>query len=331
MVIIMSEQGAPQHPAPLRFKADWGGANLTRAAGWLAQWVYEHTASHRLSVICTGRGMGDNLHALGTGEADVAFATPASFARLAADGRGPFAGRPVPGLVAIAALPHRDAMVPVVRGDLGLRSLADVARYPGPLRVSLGLDDPDGFMGFGGNAVLEAGGVDLAAIVSRGGTVTRHEQPFDAVHDLREGRSDLMVSEAIMTPDWQELAASRDVTFLSLSPAEAAALRGRWGLETIDIPAGYFPGLREPVTALNYSDWILATTRDLPDDTARLLARAIITDGESFARGYRHLPADYSPLRYPIDYRSAQATALDLHPAAALEYQEADRVPTQVA
>jgi hypothetical protein len=91
MVIIMPEQGAPQRPAPLQFKADWGGANLTRAAGWLAQWVYEHTASHRLSVIHTGRGMGDNLHALGTGEVDVAFATPASFASLAAEGRP---GRP---------------------------------------------------------------------------------------------------------------------------------------------------------------------------------------------------------------------------------------------
>jgi len=207
----MPEQGALQHPAPLRFKADWGGANLTRAAGWLAQWVYEHTSGNRLSVIHTGRGMGDNLP----------------------EGRGPFAGRPVPGLVAIAALPHRDAMVPVVRSHLGLQTLSDVAGYPGPLRVSLGLDDPDGFIGFGGNAVLEAGGVDLAAIVACGGTVTRHEQPFDAVHDLREGRADL--------------------------------------------------------------------------------------------------PADYSPLRYPIDYRSARATALDLHPAAALEYQEADPAPTQVA
>jgi hypothetical protein len=179
-VIVMPEQGALQHPAPLRFKADWGGANLTRAAGWLAQWVYEHTADQRLSVICTGRGMGDNLHALGTGEVDVAFATPASFARLAAEGRGPFAGRPVSGLVAIAALPHRDAMVPVVRSDLGLRTLADVAAYPGPLRVALGLDDPDGFMGFGGNAVLEAGGVDLAAIVDRGGTVLRPRLPAPA-------------------------------------------------------------------------------------------------------------------------------------------------------
>jgi hypothetical protein len=85
-------------------------------------------------------------------------------------------------------------------------------QHPAPLRFKAD---------WGGANLLDAGGVDLAAIVARGGTVTRHEQPFDAVHDLREGRADLMVSEAIMTPDWQQLAAGRDVTFLSLSSAEA--------------------------------------------------------------------------------------------------------------
>jgi hypothetical protein len=38
-----------------------------------------------------------------------------------------------------------------------------------------------------------------------------------------------------------------------------------------------------------------------------------------------------APLRYPVDYRSARVTALDLHPAAALEYQEAEGAATQVA
>lgn len=321
----MPELGAHQDRPPLRFKADWGGANLTRAAGWLAQWVYEHTDDHWPSVIYTGRGMGDNLRALGAGEVDVALATPASFARLAVEGKRPFEGRPVPGLVAIAALPHRDAMLPVVRSDLGLTSLTNVAAYSGPLRVSLGCNDPDGFMGFGGDAVLAAGGVSLDTIVSRGGIVVRHEQPFDAVNDLREGRADLIVSEAIMTADWQVLAEERDITFLSLSPEEATALKVGWGLGTIDIPAGYFPRVQQPIRALDYSDWILATTRELPDDVAGLLARAIVEDGETFARGYRHLPVDYSPLRYPIDYRLARSTALELHSAAAIEYQKADR------
>lgn len=315
--------GVEPSASPLRFMADWGGANLLRAAGWLTQWVWENTPDHRPSVIHTGRGMGDNLSAVSAGDVDVAFATPASFARLAMEGRGPFEGRVLGNLRAIAALPHRDAMIPVVRSELGLRSLADIAAHEGPLRISLGVNDPDGFMGFGADIVLEAGGVDLDAVVRKGGTITRHEQPFDAIADLREGRADLMISEAIMTPDWQALAREQDVIFVSLTVAESQRLEQDWGLEAIDIPAGYFPGAEYPVTALDYSDWICVTTDDLDDDTAALLARAFIEHGEVFARGYRHLPVEYSPLRYPIDFRTAAHTSIPLHPAAQREYDRA--------
>jgi len=267
--------------------------------------------------------MGDNLSALGDGEVDVAFATPAAFARLAREGRGPFEGRAIENLVAIGALPHRDAMLPVARADSGLRTLADVAAHPGPLRVSVGVNDPDGFMGFGGDLVLAAGGVDLDEIVRRGGTVTRHEQPFDVIDDLREGRADLMVSEAIMTPDWQALAREQDVRFLSLTPDEVHRIDARWGLGVIEIPPGYFPGQDYPVVGLDYSDWICATTTDLDDETAALLADAFVHGGEALARGYRHLPVDYSPLRYPIDYRVAGRTSIPLHPAVERAYESA--------
>ncbi|MGN8027217.1 TAXI family TRAP transporter solute-binding subunit [Microbacterium sp. 22242] len=307
----------------LRFQGDWGGANLHRASGWLAQWVWDNSHDHRFSVVYTGRGMGDNVAAVSRGDVDIAFATPAAFAKLALDGRGPFQDRPLANLRALAVLPHRDAMIPVVRTDLGIGTLAELAASDLPLRVSLGVDDPDGFMGFGADIVLQAAGVDLDRIIARGGTVTRHEQPFDAIADLREGRADVMVSEAIMTPDWRALATEQDVTFLSLSAAEAAALQDRWALGTIEIPAGYFPGTEHPITALDYSDWICVTTTALDDETAALLARAVVEDSEQFARSYRHLPVDYSPLRYPIDARAASTTPIPLHRAAAAVYAAA--------
>lgn len=308
----------------LRFRADWGGANLVRAAGWLAQWVWENTPNHQLSVIETGRGMGDNLRALGHGETDIALATPAAFARLARDGRGPFEGDALPELVGIATLPHRDAMLPVARRELGIRALKDLVEYDRPLRVSIGAGDPDGFMGFGGELVLASAGISLDHFVQRGGTVTRHEQPFDVIADLRDGRADVMISEAIMTPDWQKLAEAQDVAFLSLEDDEAGWLASEYGLDTILISENYFPGWTQPIRGLNYSDWIVATTRALPDETAALLARAFIEDGEAFARSYRHLPVDYSPLRYPIDPHLARETPIPLHPAAEREYNAAD-------
>lgn len=323
--------GASSEQALLRFKGDWGGANLHRASGWLSQWVHDNTTNHRFSVVHTGRGMGDNLAAAANGEVDIAFATPADFARLVFEGKGPFEGRAMPNLRAIASFPHRDAMIPVVRADLGINSLAELAEYEGPLRVSLGVNDFDGFMGIGADIVLEVGGVDLDAIVARGGSISRYEQPFDAIADMREGRADLMISEAIMTPDWQALAKEQEVRFLSFTPEHVAALRERWDLGVIEIPAGYFPGADYPVIAMNYSDWICVTTDALDDETAALIARAFVEDTESFSRSYRHLPVDYSPLRYPIDFRVASQTPIPLHPAVAAVYADATSTdhPTQ--
>jgi TRAP-type uncharacterized transport system substrate-binding protein len=309
----------------LRLQGDWGAFNLTRTCGWLAQWVYDNTVEHRRSVIYTGRGMGDSFRALAQREVDVAVATPAPFARLAQQGLGPFDGAPIPQLRALAVLPHHDAMIAVARADLGLTHLSDLAGHRGPLRISLGSGDRDGFMGFAGDTLLQAAGIDLVDIEAQGGTVTRHEQPFDSVADLREGRADVMISEAIMTPDWARLATEAAVTFLPLSGAEQGWIHERYGLGAVEVPADYFPGVEQPLTVLDYAGWFIATTSELPDDVAALLARALISSSEVLSRQYHHLPAEHSPLAYPIDYRSASQTPIALHPAAAEVYRDAEK------
>ena len=308
-----------------RLQGDWGAFNLTRACGWLAFWLYEQTPDHRRSIILTGRGMGDSFRALAEGVVDVAVATPASFARLAHEGIGPFAGDPIPQLRALAVLPHNDAMIAVARADLGFERLGDAAEHPGPLRISLGTNDPDGFMGFAGDALLASAGVDLAEIEARGGTVTRHEQPFDSVADLREGRADIMISEAIMTPDWTRLAREADVTFLPLTDDQQRWLADCYGLGAVEVPAGYFPGVPHALQALDYAGWIIATTDALPDEDAALLARAIVENSEVLARQYRHLPVAYSPMAYPVEVEVARRASIPLHPAAAAVYDEALR------
>ena len=309
----------------LRLQGDWGAFNLTRVCGWLAQWVYDNTADHRRSVIYTGRGMGDSFRALAQREVDVAVATPAPFARLAQQGLGPFEGEPIPELRALAVLPHRDAMIAVARADLGLTHLSDLAGHQGPLRISLGSGDRDGFMGFAGDTLLRAAGIDLGEVEAAGGAVVRHEQPFDSVADLREGRADVMISEAIMTPDWARLATEADVTFLPLSGAEQGWIHERYGLGTLEVPTGYFPGVEQPLTVLDYAGWFIATTSELPDEVAALLARAVVSSSEVLARQYHHLPAERSPLAYPIDHRSAGQTPIALHPAAAEVYRDAEK------
>lgn len=314
----------PDQP-PLRLKADWGGANLTRVCGWLANWVWNQTEDHRLSVICTGRGMADNLRALAAGDVDVAVITPACFARLALTGRGPFAGRPMPQLRAIGQLPHRDAMLIAARADLGVAALDDLPARRPALRLSIGADDADGFMGLAAHMVLGSAGVTLADIEAWGGRVRRHEEPFGCLDDLRYGRADVIVAEAIMTRNWLQLAEQVPLRFISLTATELRLLEEGWGLGGITVPASYLPGMSEDVVALDYSGWLIVTTATLPEHVASLLARAITENAGPLEMQYRHLPADRSPLAYPVTVEHAACPPIPLHPAAARVYSSAQR------
>ncbi|MEV4516322.1 TAXI family TRAP transporter solute-binding subunit [Dactylosporangium sp. NPDC049525] len=307
----------------LRFRGDWGAVNLTRACGWLANWVWAQTADHRLSVIHTGRGMGDNLRALADGEVDVAVVTPACFAQLAVEGRGPFREHPMPQLRAIARLPHRDAMLFTGRAELGIRSLTQLAAERPALRLSIGTDDPDGFMGLGAQIVLGSAGITLDDIRKWGGDVRHHEEPFGCIDDLHTGAADVIISEAIMTQNWQNLCHDVPVTFVGLEPHELRRIETEWGLGSVTVPAGYLPGMTSDVTTLDYADWLIVTTAELPDEVAALLARAVVEAPGPFEMQYRHLPVERSPLTYPIAVSHAASTTIPLHPAAAEIYRSA--------
>src|ERR1700721_2710618 len=95
----------PQRALQLRFQGDWGGVNLTRICRWIAGELYNRAGVGTGSTIRTGRGMADNLLAVGRGEVDVAVMTPGGFARMAIDGVGMFADEPLPTLRAIGSVP----------------------------------------------------------------------------------------------------------------------------------------------------------------------------------------------------------------------------------
>jgi hypothetical protein len=112
------------------------------------------------SVIHTGRGMADNVRAVGRGDVDVAVATPAQFAVMVMQGQGPFADEPLAGLRAIGVLPHQDAMLFAVRRKLGMQTIADVRERRPALRIALSPDDGESFMRFGAASLLRASAID---------------------------------------------------------------------------------------------------------------------------------------------------------------------------
>src|SRR3954454_18555760 len=126
----------------IKFKADWGFANLTQVARWLQTTLIDRTAKGSMSAVYWGTGGGDGFRAVRDREVDVAVVTPAAFARMAVAGTGAFEGEPMPDLRAIGVVPQDDRLLIVANERLGVNTLGELAEHPGPW--TLGTCNNDG-------------------------------------------------------------------------------------------------------------------------------------------------------------------------------------------
>lgn len=314
----------PQRALQLRFQGDWGSVNLTRICGWLASELGDRAGAGTRSTIRTGRGMGDNLVAVGRNEVDIAVSTPAQFARLARAGKGPFADEAFPGLRAVGTVPHYDALLTALPAGLGIRSFAELREREPALRWVMSPDDGESFMGLGADLVLRASGISPEDLVSWGGELIYRERPDECVAEVVAGRANAIIHEAIMTRWWSDMAEAVDLCFLSLSGDAVEELRSELSLETIKVPAGYLKGMSEDTVAIDFSGWMVVVREDLRDDVAALLATILAETADSFEAQYRHIPVRFSPLDYPITAERLANTPIPLHPGAEGYYRSRD-------
>ena len=309
-------------PVSLRFMGDWGAINLTRICGWLAQEVWDHTPGDTRSLIYTGRGNADNLRAVAQGEVDVAVVTPSTFGEMALRGRGLFEGEAYPYLRALGEVPHEDRLLFAVRQDLGLTSLAQIRDGRVPLRLAISPNDGVSFPGYAAHRVLAGSGMAPEELQEWGGTILEHERPFECLDDLEEGRADAVFHEAIMTPNWRDLAESHDLAFLDMQPEVLEEVERELGWRRARVEAGYLRGLDRWVETLDFSGYLVVVREDMPDDVAFFLAWILGETASGFETQYRHLPADRSPVAYPIERHKLARTAIPLHRAAADYYRQ---------
>jgi hypothetical protein len=76
---------------------------------------------------------------------------------------------------------------------------------------------------------------------------------------------------------------------------------------------------------LDFSDFLVLTRRDLPDDIAYAAAWVFGETRDVLERQYRHLPPERSPITYPLDPHLMGHTPLPLHPGAARYYEALGR------
>ena len=303
----------------LHLQGDWGVMNLHRVCGWVSMELTDRCGSGTRVAIWNGRGGVDNVHAVGRGEVDVAVATPAPFVRMVFAAGGVYAGGGYPDLRALGVVPQRDRLVVGVHRSLGITSFPQLRAERPALRLATSFDDGVNHVGLAAREVLARSGVDVAGW---GGTYLRDERPFETLDHVRAGRADAIVHEAVMLPDWQELGA--DLHFLPVEDAVLTGLSTDLGWPDAELPAGYFPG-SPALHTLDFSDFVVLTRADLPDDVAHAIAWVLGETRGVLERQYRHIPPDRSPVTYPLDPPTMGRTPIPLHPGAAAYYDALPR------
>lgn len=301
----------------LHFMGDWGQANLHRVCAWLAQEMGDRSGPYSRFAIWNGRGGTDAVKAVGRGKVDVALATPAAFARMALDGRGPYTDEPLPFLRALGTVPQLDRLVLAIDAAENLHSFDDLRKRRPALRIATSPDDGVNHVGLAAHKILELGGISVG---SWGGCFLEAERPNTCIELMMRGQANAVFHEAIMTPWWRELAEARDVTFIPIESAVLDKVQSELGWPRATLPAGYFRNLEWPLETLDFSDFVLLVRADMPDDIAELLAFCIAETSKALEIQYRHIPPERSPVTYPLTPSGMAKTAIPLHPAAARYY-----------
>ena len=134
---------------------------------------------------------------------------------------------------------------------------------------------------------------------------------------MKEGRANAIVHEAVMLPAWQEI--GRHLNFLEVEKDVLDSLYDDFGWPAATVEDGYFPD-RTAFTTLDFSDFLVLTRADLPDDVAYAIAWVLGETRQILERQYHHLAPDRSPVTYPLDPVTMGKTPVPLHPGAAQYY-----------
>lgn len=319
----MSLEPRLDHPVTLAFQGDWGQANMHRICGWLSQEVGDRSPAGSRFLIRSGRGGSDAIEAVLAGEVDVAIMTPTAAVGMVKAGVGPLAVEGADRLRALGTLPQRDRLVTCVDAALGVSSMPELVDHLPQLRIATCPDDGVNLIGLAAHRQLQAIGIGLETLRAAGGSFVYDERPFPAIAAFRNEQANVVIQEAIMMPAWQRVTENQHVVYLDVTPGVLAAFDA-WRWPSAVVPRGYLPDLEHDLAAIEFSDFVVLCTDDLPDDVGALIAWCMVATRDALESQYRHLPPDRSPLTYPLEPQTIMTAPIALHPAAAATYAAFD-------
>jgi TRAP-type uncharacterized transport system substrate-binding protein len=260
------------------------------------------------------------------GEMDLCLATPAGLISRAIGGRGIFGARALGDLRALAVLPQTDRMVFAIDPKFGVRSFADLRRVQPPITIATAPDNDISFIGYVAARYMEAHGISAETLKSWGGRYIVDPRPEQALGRMEIGQADAVLQEAIMSPWWLSVMQKRSAVALPAESSALETLHRDCGLSSVTIPAGFLPGCADPLPALDFSDFVVLVRSDMAADVAHLITWCLVETREVIERQYRHIPAERSPLTYPLDPIRMSRAPIPLHPGAS-EYFKCAAIP----
>ncbi len=267
------------------------------------------------------------------------WAVPRVIARWAYEGRGPWSGKPLKNLRAIARVPQDDRQMIALAPYAKLESLEQIAREKRPVRVAVrenprfgpGAED----WGRVANAIFRQYGFSLKDIESWGGKCWAVPTDFTAVdEEIKKKEVDVVIGEASTQPIWKNVA-GHGFRFLPLSESAMAGLE-KEGYERNITPAGFLPGIAQPLLAVDESDFLLMTREETDEELIYAVAKIIDQNRRRIEEGAvvvqfmynRPIPIPELVTRSPLTGPLSEhwRTGVPLHRAAERYYREAGHI-----
>lgn len=322
--ISINDNGEPylDRSYSLRFVGDWGGANFHRICAWLTQEFCDRAGpGSRTSIASLRDGGMDGLIQLNAGEADLAICTPTGLVSRSLTGEAPFPYA-MPHLRAIGTLPQNDRMVLAVDPKFNIRSFEDLKKKKPALRLATSVNNGTNFIGYVAEEFLNAHGISKKTIEGWGGTLLTPHRPEQCCGLVEEGKADALLQEAIMTVWWRDLVEANKLVPLPAETEPLNTLQQSLGLVTNPLPVGWWSNLSTELPALDFSDFVVLVRDDMPSEVAYLLTWCLVETRSMLEGQYKHIPADKSPLTYPMQPKRMAQTPIALHEGARKYYSE---------
>lgn len=311
-----------------------GSYSMTRT---ICRILSEQVLKRPVTVVVPGSG---RLDWISEGVLDLGWVVPRMIGQWAYEGRGSWRGKPLKKLRAVARFPQDDRQMIALAPYAKIESLEQIAREKRPVRVPVRENprvgpEPREEWGRVANAIFRQYGFSLKDIENWGGKVWAVGTDFTAVdQEIKKKEVDLVIGEASTQPIWKNVAA-HGFRFISLSEAAMAGLE-KEGYERNITPAGFLPGISQPLLAVDESDFLLMTREEADDELIYAVAKIIDQNRRRIEEGAvvvqfmynRPIPIPELVTRSPLTGPLSEfwKTGVPLHRAAERHYREGGHI-----